>query len=57
MKKNIKKKEQPEMLFIPGGILTGMGIGFLLNNLVAYLFIGLGVGFILAAIVSLMRKK
>jgi hypothetical protein len=31
---------------IPGGLLIGMGVGFLVGNIVAGLFIGLGGGFL-----------
>jgi hypothetical protein len=55
--KDKKKKENPEMMFIPGGILFGMGLGFLFDNLVAYMFMGLGAGFVLAAIISLMKRR
>jgi hypothetical protein len=51
------KKDNPEALFIPAGVLTGMGFGFLYNNLVAGLFIGLGAGFIMFAILSFVRKN
>jgi hypothetical protein len=44
-------------LFIPAGLLTGMGIGFLVDNVPAGLFIGLGVGFALMAITILLSKK
>jgi hypothetical protein len=44
-------------LFIPGGLLVGMGIGFLVNNIAAGLFIGLGAGFILFGIVALSIKS
>jgi len=52
-----REKDQPGALFIPGGLLTGMGVGFLTNNLVAGLFIGLGVGFILFAFSLFVTKK
>jgi hypothetical protein len=42
-------------LFIPGGLLVGMGVGFL-TNLVAGMFIGLGAGFIIFALIKLMCK-
>jgi len=51
------KKEDPEALFIPAGILTGMGFGFLYGNLVAGLFIGLGIGFLLFAIIAVYKNK
>lgn len=43
-------------LLIPAGLLVGMGIGFLYNNLVPGLFIGLGVGLLLAAVIKLLCK-
>lgn len=42
-------------LFIPGGIMLGMGIGFLMGNIPAGLFIGMGAGFVLFAVVGLFR--
>jgi len=42
-------------LFIPGGLLVGMGVGFL-TNLVAGMFIGLGLGFVAFALVKLNCK-
>jgi hypothetical protein len=53
-KKN--KKSEPEGLFIPAGVLTGLGFGFVTGNVPAGLFIGLGAGFALMAIVMLLRK-
>ena len=49
-------KKKAAALFIPGGLLIGMGIGFLLNQLVAGLFIGLGAGFIIFALILLLEK-
>ena len=43
-------------LFIPAGLLTGMGVGFAVGHLVAGLFIGLGVGFLLFAFVMVLVK-
>jgi len=43
-------------LFIPAGILIGMGVGFLIGNFNAWLFIGLGLGF-LGFVISLLLKK
>ena len=59
MKKSVKKdkKEDAAGLFIPGGLILGMGIGFLVDQLVAGLFIGLGAGFILMALVKLLSKS
>ena len=45
---------------IPGGLLLGMGIGFLIDNITAGLFIGLGSGFLLMMIIMMIlqiRKK
>lgn len=40
---------------IPGGLLIGIGVGFLTGNIPAYTLIGLGVGFLIAMILG--RKK
>jgi len=52
-----KKKDNPGALFIPAGVLTGMGLGFLFEQLVAGLFIGLGTGFLFFAIISTALYK
>jgi hypothetical protein len=52
-----EKKSEPEGLFIPAGVLTGLGVGFLTGNIPAGLFIGLGAGFALMAIMLLLKKK
>jgi len=52
-----QKNKNPTGLFIPAGLLIGMGIGFLVNNVPAGLFIGLGVGFALMAITMILSKK
>jgi len=57
VKKKTKEEKEPEALFIPAGLLTGMGIGFLYNQLVAGLFIGLGIGFIIFAIISVIKYR
>ena len=44
-------------LFIPAGIFLGMGIGLLIDRLVAGMFIGFGAGFLLFALVSNLKKK
>lgn len=43
-------------LFIPGGLIIGMGFGFLYGNLTAGLFIGLGAGFLLFALTGIFKK-
>lgn len=55
-----EKDDDKAGLFIPAGTLTGMGVGFLTDNLVAGLFIGLGAGFLLFALFSIFgfgKKK
>ena len=39
----------PGLLFVPGGLLTGIGLGLLTGNLFAGVFIGLGMGFVFFA--------
>lgn len=57
-KRKIKKeKDTGEGLFISAGVLTGMGFGFLYQNLVAGLFIGLGLGFLIFAILSVLKNR
>jgi hypothetical protein len=55
-KNSTKKSDEPEALFVPAGVLTGIGFGFLYENLVAGLFIGLGIGFIIFAVLSSIKK-
>lgn len=52
-----EEKKNNGGLFIPAGILIGMGIGFLTNNLTAWMFIGLGAGFLCFALYSITQKK
>lgn len=56
-KKNECKKGDIAGLFIPGGLFIGMGVGFIINQLVGGLFIGLGIGFFCMAIAQLCRPK
>lgn len=44
-------------LFIPAGLFLGFGVGFLTNNLVAWMFAGLGAGFLAFALTLLLKKK
>ncbi|MFC1944788.1 hypothetical protein ACFLX5_04800 [Chloroflexota bacterium] len=41
---------------IPAGVLIGMGIGFLIDNITAGLFIGLGGGFLVMFIGMLVLQ-
>lgn len=52
-----KKKDNPGALFIPAGLFIGMGLGFYLNDLVAWMFIGLGAGFLFFALSEMKKKK
>ncbi len=57
IKKEIKEDDDsPGGLFIPAGVLGGMGFGFLYGNFVAGLFIGLGAGFALFAVYEIFRR-
>lgn len=57
-KKVIKQKTKSAGgLFIPAGVLIGLGFGFLYNNIPAGLFLGLGLGFIAFAIFEILRKN
>jgi hypothetical protein len=55
-KAKVQKKEDPTGVFIPAGLLIGIGIGFLVDQVPAGTLIGLGVGFLLMAIVKSMKK-
>lgn len=50
------KDNNPGALFVPAGILGGMGVGFAVNNVPAGLFIGMGLGFAAFAITSIVYK-
>ena len=41
---------------IPAGVLLGLGIGFLVDNITAGLFIGLGCGFLVMMIGMLILR-
>ncbi len=56
IRKEIKEDDSPGGLFIPAGVLGGMGFGFLFGNFIAGLFIGLGVGFTLFALYEILRR-
>ncbi len=51
------RKGSPGGLFIPAGVLLGMGFGFVYDQLVAGLFIGLGIGFVAFALYEMSKKK
>jgi len=56
-KKHKKREDDRGALFIPAGVLLGLGFGFLYGKLVEVLFIGLGLGFLIFAIVQLFVNK
>jgi hypothetical protein len=41
----------------PGGILVGIGLGILLDDFWAWLFIGVGSGFILMALIAAIASR
>ncbi len=49
-----RKKSGATGLAIPGGLLIGMGVGFLIDDLPAGMFIGLGAGFIVMMIARMI---
>ncbi len=58
IKKEIKEDDDsPGGLFIPAGVLAGIGFGFLFENLLPGLFIGLGAGFTVFAIYEILRVE
>lgn len=65
MKKEAKKKiekskgrrDGAEGIFIPAGLLIGIGMGFAYNNVAAGTLIGLGAGFLVMAVIRLMKKR
>ena len=40
-----KRSEDRTGLFIPAGLFIGMGVGFIIGQLVGGIFLGLGLGF------------
>ena len=49
-----KKKNGATGLAIPGGLLIGLGVGFLIDDVPAGMFIGLGAGFIVMMIARII---
>lgn len=52
-----EKKNDAGALFIPGGLLLGLGIGLTMDNPGAGVLIGLGSGFILWALLTIIRPS
>jgi divalent metal cation (Fe/Co/Zn/Cd) transporter len=55
--KRNKDDDKYGALFVPAGVLTGVGVGFLIGNVAAGTLIGLGVGFIIFATITVVKKK
>jgi len=51
-----KRKEDNAGIFVPAGVLIGLGIGMAFNQTAAGVLIGLGCGFLLMALVKLFKK-
>ena len=47
---DLKKQWSITGVAIPAGVLIGLGVGFLINNIAAGLFLGLGGGFLVMMI-------
>jgi F0F1-type ATP synthase assembly protein I len=56
-KDKFKKGWDISGVFIPAGLLIGMGIGWALDHLVPGLLTGLGVGFLLMAVAQLIYTR
>ncbi|GEM_PF-557672 len=52
-----KEKDSPGALFIPAGVLTGMGVGFFVGNIPGAMFTGLGLGFVFFALYEIFINK
>ena len=50
------KKEDSSGIFVGAGVLLGMGVGFVIDQLVGGLFIGLGLGLLVMALVKNFGK-
>ena len=53
---DLKKHWSITGVAIPAGVLTGLGVGFLINNISAGLFLGLGGGFLVMMIGMLILQ-
>ncbi|MCC7289596.1 hypothetical protein IT414_04385 [bacterium] len=55
-KKTKKDDAKYGALFVPAGVLTGIGFGFAYGNVPAGTMIGLGLGFAIYAVISVLKK-
>lgn len=53
---NTKSHRSGAGALIPGGLLLGMGTGFIVGNIPGWMFLGLGLGFVAFAIIKLLKK-
>lgn len=54
-----KKEDRRDAAYmaIPGGLLFGIGLGFIFNNVPAYTLMGLGAGFVMVIIINKAGRK
>jgi hypothetical protein len=57
MAKKDKKMDDVSGLFIPAGVLIGVGVGMAVNQTAAGTLIGLGLGFLAMAIFKLLKMQ
>jgi hypothetical protein len=50
------KRKGASGIFVPAGLLIGMGVGFATDSLVSGMFVGLGVGLFLFALVMVSMR-
>lgn len=51
-----KSRKRASILFIPVGLLIGMGIGFAANSPLSYAITGLGAGMLIYALVMILVR-
>ncbi len=57
MAKRDKKKEDVSGLFIPAGVLIGVGVGIAINQTAAGTLIGLGCGFLGMVVFKILKQE
>ena len=57
MAKDKKQKEDNVGLFIPAGLLIGLGLGGIYDQWGAGVLLGLGLGFLAMALFKMLKKK
>ena len=50
-------KDNGGWLFVQAGVISGLGVGLLKDDVAPYMFIGLGVGFLLFALASVKAER